>query len=695
MYSSSEPQQIVKHHWVHRRHEKGRCKSCGKSFQSKLTFGGNKEVVAVSCSWCKASYHNKAQCINEGTLTEACDFGNYAQIIVPPTWIVKLPRKGSFKSSIRRTPRNKRLSSKRRSKNKAADASSSSSCSLVVNSSASAAAVMAAASSSPNVLLVTGGGAGGQSSSERAKLSLNNGTLFSSSNNMGSSSGGGSSITIASSSLTSTSSPGSSPSPSSVILGLHQEGSGNGAGAGAGAASATLSVTPSPFLMGAHNGGNSSSGGGSSTTSPGGPSPSPPPLPPAPELPAHSFTPPPPPPSGSAHSHYYSKHNSGQISEMSGGPAHLYGAMVPSPMGVGGGGGGGVGGGGSRRQYRRHSHAAVSASSLTSSGLLSAEGKDGGGGGLPYGHSVSTSHYLQTVHRSFTIKPIPSPNLKPLLVFINPKSGGNQGAKLMQKFQWHLNPRQVFDLSQGGPRLGLDLYKKVHNLRVLACGGDGTAGWVLSTIDEIGIVPPPPIAVLPLGTGNDLARSINWGASYTDEPVSKILCNIQDGEVVQLDRWNLKVQRNPHVSAAHSSGEEAKGAKPDLPLNVVNNYFSIGVDAHIALSFHEAREAHPERFNSRFKNRIFYGQAGSKDLMQRKWKDLSNYVKLVCDGVDYTSRLKELKVHSVLFLNIPSYSGGTRPWAPSSSYDPQSTNDGQIEVIGLTTYQLLIESRKP
>ena len=511
---------------------------------------------------------------------------------------------------------------------------------------------MAAASSSPNVLLVTGGGAGGQSSSERAKLSLNNGTLFSSSNNMGSSSGGGSSITIASSSLTSTSSPGSSPSPSSVILGLHQEGSGNGAGAGAGAASATLSVTPSPFLMGAHNGGNSSSGGGSSTTSPGGPSPSPPPLPPAPELPAHSFTPPPP-PSGSAHSHYYSKHNSGQISEMSGGPAHLYGAMVPSPMGVGGGGGGGVGGGGSRRQYRRHSHAAVSASSLTSSGLLSAEGKDGGGGGLPYGHSVSTSHYLQTVHRSFTIKPIPSPNLKPLLVFINPKSGGNQGAKLMQKFQWHLNPRQVFDLSQGGPRLGLDLYKKVHNLRVLACGGDGTAGWVLSTIDEIGIVPPPPIAVLPLGTGNDLARSINWGASYTDEPVSKILCNIQDGEVVQLDRWNLKVQRNPHVSAAHSSGEEAKGAKPDLPLNVVNNYFSIGVDAHIALSFHEAREAHPERFNSRFKNRIFYGQAGSKDLMQRKWKDLSNYVKLVCDGVDYTSRLKELKVHSVLFLNIP------------------------------------------
>lgn len=295
-----------------------------------------------------------------------------------------------------------------------------------------------------------------------------------------------------------------------------------------------------------------------------------------------------------------------------------------------------------RRHHRRHSHATVSSSHTAS--LLSADSK-------PFAtSSASITPYLHQVHRSFVIKPIPSANSKPLLVFINPKSGGNQGAKLMQKFQWHLNPRQVFDLTQGGPRLGLDLYKKVHNLRILACGGDGTAGWVLSAIDEIAIQPPPPISVLPLGTGNDLARSFGWGGSYTDEPVSKILCNIQEGEVVQLDRWNLRVQRN---EAAPILESESKGAKADLPLNVVNNYFSIGVDAHIALSFHEAREAHPERFNSRLRNKMFYGQAGGKDLLQRKWKDLCNYVRLECDGVDYTSRLRELKVHSVLFLNIP------------------------------------------
>ncbi|XP_021928119.1 eye-specific diacylglycerol kinase [Zootermopsis nevadensis] len=397
-------QTCIHHHWVHRRSQKGKCKQCGKSFQSKLSFS-SKEIVALSCSWCKTAYHNKELCFNIQKIGEECNLGTHSGIVVPPSWIVKLPRRGSFKSSLRKSPK-KKTSTKKKMKDK----------------------------------------------SEKDQ-------------------------------------------------------------------------------------------------------------------------------------------------------------------------------------------------------------------------------------KTFVIKPIPSASVKPVLVFINPKSGGNQGAKLLQKFQWLLNPRQVFDLTQGGPKMGLELFRKVPNLRVLACGGDGTVGWVLSVLDQISVTPPPAVGVLPLGTGNDLARSLGWGGGYTDEPISKILSNIGESDIVQLDRWELKVEKNPDAEA----NEEGK---ENLPLNVVNNYFSLGVDAHIALEFHEAREAHPERFNSRLRNKMFYGQAGGKDLLRRKWKGLAEFVALECDGKDLTPKLKDHKVHAIVFLNIPSYGGGTHPWNRTAGGIEPATDDGLIEVVGLTTYQL-------
>ncbi|KAF2979993.1 hypothetical protein EK904_009427 [Melospiza melodia maxima] len=289
--------------------------------------------------------------------------------------------------------------------------------------------------------------------------------------------------------------------------------------------------------------------------------------------------------------------------------------------------------------------------------------------------------------KPFVIKPMPAPLMKPLLVFVNPKSGGNQGAKIIQSFMWYLNPRQVFDLSQGGPKEALELYRKVHNLRILACGGDGTVGWILSILDQLRINPPPPVAILPLGTGNDLARTLNWGGGYTDEPLSKILSHVEDGNIVQLDRWNLHVEPNPDTNPE----EKDEAAADKLPLDVFNNYFSLGFDARVTLEFHESREANPEKFNSRFRNKMFYAGTAFSDFLTGSSKDLAKHVRLVCDGIDLTSKIQDLKPQCLVFLNIPRYCAGTMPWGnPGEHHDfePQRHDDGCIEVIGFTMTSL-------
>uniref|UniRef100_A0A665VEC1 Diacylglycerol kinase n=1 Tax=Echeneis naucrates TaxID=173247 RepID=A0A665VEC1_ECHNA len=130
----------------------------------------------------------------------------------------------------------------------------------------------------------------------------------------------------------------------------------------------------------------------------------------------------------------------------------------------------------------------------------------------------------------------------PLLVFVNSKSGDNQGVKFLRRFKQLLNPAQVFDLMNGGPHLGLRLFQKFDTFRILVCGGDGSVGWVLSEIDALMLHKQCQLGVLPLGTGNDLARVLGWGSACDDDTqLPQILEKLERASTKMLDRWSIMV----------------------------------------------------------------------------------------------------------------------------------------------------------
>ncbi|CAD7093079.1 unnamed protein product [Hermetia illucens] len=130
--------------------------------------------------------------------------------------------------------------------------------------------------------------------------------------------------------------------------------------------------------------------------------------------------------------------------------------------------------------------------------------------------------------------------LSPLLVFVNSKSGENQGVKFLRRLKQYLNPAQVFELSSTGPGLGLRLFRHFELFRILVCAGDGSVGWIFSEIDKLDMHKQCLVAVLPLGTGNDLARTLGWGSSCDDDTrLPQILTRYEAASIKMLDRWSV------------------------------------------------------------------------------------------------------------------------------------------------------------
>lgn len=282
---------------------------------------------------------------------------------------------------------------------------------------------------------------------------------------------------------------------------------------------------------------------------------------------------------------------------------------------------------------------------------------------------------------------------KPLIVIANDKSGDNSSPEVISLFRSILHPLQVTELKSKGPQEALRWVAKVspHQCRILVVGGDGTVGWILNTIFDMQIEPIPEVCILPIGTGNDLSRVLNWGSEPPGSlnPI-EFLYKIETATPIKLDRWliefaNRTTSRNPLKWSPHRS-------------LFMYNYFSVGVDAQVALNFHKARESSLYMFSSRIINKALYLCFGTQQMVQPDCVGLEKQIELYLDG----TKIDLPELQSVVCLNIDSWGAGVRLWEMSTDQSEEythSTSDGILEVLGIVSSfhiaQLQVGLNKP
>jgi len=186
-------------------------------------------------------------------------------------------------------------------------------------------------------------------------------------------------------------------------------------------------------------------------------------------------------------------------------------------------------------------------------------------------------------------------DITPALVLVNRKSGGHSGEVLLSCFSDLLNPLQVWDLSDGGPRDALTLFRRVPGLRVLACGGDGTIGWVAEAMRDADLAPGAVLCPVPLGTGNDFARALGWGGGFdgdTLRSVGRLLDRIAAGYTTYIDRWQIAQVSPPEHTVA------TVGRRPHIKtVHITESYVAVGdTDGELFLHWNFRTEDHDIAF---------------------------------------------------------------------------------------------------
>lgn len=161
------------------------------------------------------------------------------------------------------------------------------------------------------------------------------------------------------------------------------------------------------------------------------------------------------------------------------------------------------------------------------------------------------------------------------------------------------------------------------------------------------------MGILPLGTGNDLARTLGWGSGYNNEPLDLTLIALEQARETLFDMWTVVVK---------STGEAAEEDGQKVITNqelVMNNYVSFGLndftpsshitgaDAKVVLDFHTFRKENPELHFSQWVNKFWYAAWGGRAILE---------------GIAFTTTSLEVFIKLYPFLTLRGIHDRIRRW---------------------------------